>query len=738
MNARVGRAGIMCAVILTGLCFPAGAGGAGGAQDGALASALDKEIPELEFRNERLESVLLVIAEVAGFSLLTDETVTGSVSVLLEPMSAAEALDVLSAQAGVFWWSNGRVVHVSRVRVEYDSGGGGARLRAVEAPIAAVVGRLAAAPGGPPIIFDPLPSEPVTVRGEGLDAIEAVRLVLRRHPRFSVEGEEGHIYVRDTESAEREGQPRTLEISREGTEFSARIHEVALSAALSRLFAAGEREYVFLASPGTMVRDVRFTGHSFDQILERVLAATDASFDVRDDTYYVFDVDRRNVLERLEQSVRLEPEHLTVSQLERLLPPELSRGGALRMAPEEESIVVTGRADEVGAVLRFLEAVDRPSEGRRYRRFDLSHVAVGEVLSRLPDRFSTFDPTVVPGANALVARLSAERAEELQRYLELVDRSSSTSVVRLRYIRAEQLIRNLPPEVEREHIHTTPDPRVVMVSGSAEARSALRSRLSDIDKPVPQVRYQLLVVQYQNGRSVEWNTEIENAPAEAGESTVLLGRVGELLSLDFDIVSALGYRFALDLNHRISTNEARVLADTTLNGLSGEPVEFQNTNTFRYRDQEIDPETGERESLGVTREITSGLLVGIEGWASGDGMITMDIAATLSRRGTDVSSDGTNPPPTSERLVDTQIRTPSGRPVIIGGLIQQDLSENVRKTPILGSIPLLGNLFRSTTRSVEETELVLYVLPVLEKRPERDGVAARLERYFERLVEDAS
>jgi type II secretory pathway component GspD/PulD (secretin) len=181
------------------------------------------------------------------------------------------------------------------------------------------------------------------------------------------------------------------------------------------------------------------------------------------------------------------------------------------------------------------------------------------------------------------------------------------------------------------------------------------------------------------------------------------------------------------------------LADTTLNGLSGRRVEFRNTDTFRYRDQQIDPETGEPDNLGVTREITSGLFVGIEGWASGDGMVTMTVSATLSRRGTDVSSDGTNPPPTSERVVDTQVRAPSGRPVVIGGLIQQDVSENVRKTPLLGSIPLLGRLFRSTTRSVEETELVLYVLPVIDDTPSERAAptAERLAAYLDRLLGEA-
>jgi general secretion pathway protein D len=93
--------------------------------------------------------------------------------------------------------------------------------------------------------------------------------------------------------------------------------------------------------------------------------------------------------------------------------------------------------------------------------------------------------------------------------------------------------------------------------------------------------------------------------------------------------------------------------------------------------------------------------------------------------------------------------------VVIGGLMQQDVSINRRKTPILGSIPLLGALFQSTTRSVEETELVLYLLPVVQPGAEARGgagraatggvaatdrrlpVAERLRGYLDRLLGEA-
>lgn len=699
------------------------------------AAALEEMLPELEFRDERLPNVLLAIGDIAGRSIVVDDTVSGRVSQVLAPMSVRAALDTVCAGHGLLWWAEGEAIRVSRVRVMWDAAARRASVVASSAPIAAVARRIAEV-SEPPLLFDPLPREPVTFRAEAAGPAALARLLVRRHPRYAVESGDEAVYIRDTARRESAERPRVLEVGEAGGLYAARLHGVPLGAALSRLFAASGREYVMLATAERELRDIRLSGHGFDALLERVLAAADASFDVEEGTYYIYDVERRETLSRLERSVRVELSHITAGELERLLPAAIARTGTVQLDRERGRAVVTGGRAEVGAVLRFIAAVDSPLEGHRYRRFDLEHADVDAVLSALPQRFGPVEAVRVPGANGLLARVDEQQAAVLGRFLALLDRRPEARVVRLRYIRAEDLIRHLPPEVEPAHIHTTPDPRVVMVAGPAEVQDALEEALAVIDEPVPQIRYQLLVIQYQEGRSVDWSPQAESTRMQPGDSTVFLGRIGELLSLDFDIVTSLGYRFAVELSHRIAENEARVLADTTLNGLAGRLVEFQNTDTFRYRDQQVNPETGEPESLGVTREITSGLFVGIEGWSSGDGMVTMDISATLSRRGTDVSTDGTNPPPTSERIVDTQVRTPSGEPVVIGGLIQQDVSEHVRKTPLLGSIPLLGRLFRSTTRSVEETELVLYVLPVIEEEPAEAaaGVADRLGSYLDRLL----
>ena len=268
---------------------------------------------------------------------------------------------------------------------------------------------------------------------------------------------------------------------------------------------------------------------------------------------------------------------------------------------------------------------------------------------------------------------------------------------------------------------------------------------------MPQIKYELLVIQHQEGE--QFNREVSMASNTtssylAGGGTAVgvsgsapqaafLGSLGKLLSLNFDILSVFGYVFSFNLNVGLTNGTAHILADTTLNGLSGQEIRFQNTETFRYRDTYINPDTGKVDPNGVVRQITAGLIISINGWVSGDGMITMDVNATISKQGADSSSTSTTGtlPPTSEKVVTTHVRTKVGAPVILSGLIQQDNENTVDKVPVLGDIPLLGLLFQKQVRSVQNTEMEVTILPHIEYPADTQvSDEMKLQSLYERFV----
>jgi type IV pilus assembly protein PilQ len=61
--------------------------------------------------------------------------------------------------------------------------------------------------------------------------------------------------------------------------------------------------------------------------------------------------------------------------------------------------------------------------------------------------------------------------------------------------------------------------------------------------------------------------------------------------------------------------------------------------------------------------------------------------------------------------VKTQALVENGGTVVLGGIFVQDVEDSVTKTPLLGDIPILGNLFKTTSKSDSRTELLVFITP---------------------------
>ncbi len=83
---------------------------------------------------------------------------------------------------------------------------------------------------------------------------------------------------------------------------------------------------------------------------------------------------------------------------------------------------------------------------------------------------------------------------------------------------------------------------------------------------------------------------------------------------------------------------------------------------------------------------------------------------------------------TNKRTIESTVLVNDGEIVVLGGLLQDEYSGNQDKVPGLGDIPLLGNLFRSETRSRKKTNLMVFLRPVV-LRDNRDSHSFSLDRY---------
>ena len=67
----------------------------------------------------------------------------------------------------------------------------------------------------------------------------------------------------------------------------------------------------------------------------------------------------------------------------------------------------------------------------------------------------------------------------------------------------------------------------------------------------------------------------------------------------------------------------------------------------------------------------------------------------------------------NKREIKTTVMVESGATVVLGGLIDEDVQESVQKVPLLGDIPFLGHLFKSTSNSTRKRNLMVFLRPTI-------------------------
>ncbi|MDR1410838.1 MAG: type II and III secretion system protein [Spirochaetaceae bacterium] len=703
------------------------------------ATAGAQQIKSMDFRNQNITDILMVLAEASGTSILPDETVSGTASFHFSDSDFMEALEAFLPGYKLYHRRDGNVIRVSRIHSGYDRERNRVSLKAEDIGIEALIKALAKTINVS-ILYDPLPDISLSVDIDNLEVGKALDIIMLKLTDFVLSEDEAWYYIQRRPAGGGEADSaseRVPRIVREGDLYSVNTDRGRFQELVAELFKAGEKEYSVLTKTDSVLENLYFSGKDFEGMLRIILEQGNADYALNNGIYYIVELQRRDILKKLKETVIVPLRHIPAQEFPSLLPAEYAGNNLLKVDKNTNTVILTGTAEEIVPIRNFLETVDRPAEGLEYRRFELKYLPVEDFLSMAPQKLLPIAPAVVPHSNAFIVQGAAETIDALAGYIGTVDKKDEGYPVELKYIKIDELLKNLPPSVTKDDLSDSGYPNLLFFTGPREKRELFIRELALIDKPKPQIRYELLVIEYMKNNETRLGGSIGASNAEEGASpgTSFLGNLSNVMNLSFDVVAQFGYQFALNLSAQLGENIAQVYADTTLNGLSGQEIRFQNTDTFRYQEFEVDADTGNLSRTGVTREISSGLIVALNGWVSGDNMITMSVNATVSKQNNNPSSDSTAIPSTSERVVNTQIRTLSGKPVVLSGLIKETTDKTRKKVPGLGSIPLFKNLFGESADTNEKTEIVIYIVPYLVMDGEEDrDMNRRLERYYRTLV----
>jgi pilus assembly protein CpaC len=192
-------------------------------------------------------------------------------------------------------------------------------------------------------------------------------------------------------------------------------------------------------------------------------------------------------------------------------------------------------------------------------------------------------------------------------------------------------------------------------------------------------------------------------------------------------LQARGGLFGLDFIGRLNLAETdglvTTLAEPNLTALSGETASFLAGGEFPV------PVPGSNGAVTVEYK-QYGVALAFSPFVLADGRISMRVrpeVSELSNQGSVKLGDFIVPALTTRRA-ETTVELGSGQSFMIGGLLRNSDVNDVSKAPLLGDLPILGNLFRSTSYRRQQTELVIIVTPYL-VRPVSGQLALPTDGY---------
>lgn len=719
-----------------------------------------QSLKRMEFVDKPIPDILMALSMQSGISIIPDETVQGRASFFFPETDFRTALQAFLTSINLYFTEDRGVIYVSRMNVKANADG----TVSVDAEDIdpGILLRAISRKAGKTILFDPLPKATLSIHSANVALLRAVESVIKPYPDYSAAQDKEVIYVKKADAAVpgKPGQKGAglLSKDRDGL-YSVDFGQARFLDLLDELMRSEKREYALLMRSDVLLDRMRFSGKSFGQMLRLVLEQAGGDYAEKDGIIYIFEMQKKDVAKKLKTTEIVNLTKYAAQDAVALLSQDLANSALYRIDKNNNSIILTGTAQEIAPIRDFLARLDAAPEGRELLRYRTSFIKAKELIPLIPARLAPIPPIQSPNEYVFFVSLAPEQKTDFEAFLAKTDKKDLSYPIRLKYLKAEEFLKALPPSVAKDELVESGTPSLLFFTGGEEKLKRLQADLELLDRPKPQIRYDVLAVQFNREKTINWKpsfsaTKISGSSTDSsstlygpptsggtGSTAVaqpsrdawsLVGALGNLLSVKFDVISKLGVLFGTQLDASLSDLHSQIFADTMVTAISGQEVKFQNTTTYRVRQSEVN-DKGETTLTGPTKEVSSGLVLSINGWISGDGMVTMTVSSSLSERGSSESTDADQGIilPTNERVVSTQLRTPSGEPIILSGLIQRRNDNTQNKTIGLAEIPILGWLFKSKNNEEKFSEMAIYIVPrIMDSEEAGNPLSMDLESYY--------
>jgi len=271
-----------------------------------------------------------------------------------------------------------------------------------------------------------------------------------------------------------------------------------------------------------------------------------------------------------------------------------------------------------------------------------------------------------------------------------------------------------------------PIPTRIVIVDVPEAIDLVVDFIEEIDRPEPQVAIEVKMIEMnvdgQTNVGFQWPTEISTrfhgisagSESEGTSSTEALGQIdlpdgswewGKLSTAEVELM--LEFLEKQGNSKLISDPRISTLNDHTAEIKVATVVPIQTINRFSEGGAVQDIVTFQDEEVGITLLVTPHVL--------DDGRIILDVNPTVAEI---IGYSGTvdnQKPITSERSIRTKITVKNNESAVLGGLLKENKIEKEQKVFFLGSLPIIGGLFKHKSVQTSTTDLMILITPTIIK-----------------------
>jgi general secretion pathway protein D len=236
-----------------------------------------------------------------------------------------------------------------------------------------------------------------------------------------------------------------------------------------------------------------------------------------------------------------------------------------------------------------------------------------------------------------------------------------------------------------------------------------------LDRPIRQVLIKALVVEVTHSDNSDLGADLNAANLRAnGKGQTITSVLGNVASQNTNggmAISILENQVNATLHLLQQQGKLDVLSRPSILATDNQQATIQVGQQLPYISNVTF--SGNGNQINTVAYASIGIILDVTPHINPDGLVTMDVApeiSSISDSSVTIQA-GVAQPIINTRQANSRVQVRDGNTIVIGGLMQDQKTQTVNKVPILGDIPIIGNIFRRTQTTKSKTELLIFLTP---------------------------